>query len=76
MGREEFGFQYSPYVYYNEHCIVFNQKHVPMKIDRSTFVKLFDFVKAVPPLFPGLQCRPSHRRRFHSVPRSFPGRLL
>ena len=53
MGREEFGFQYSPYVYYNEHCIVFNQKHVPMKIDRSTFVKLFDFVKQFPHYFLG-----------------------
>lgn len=39
------GFQYSPYVYYNEHCIVFNGKHTPMKIDRAAFVKLFDFVK-------------------------------
>ena len=53
MGREEFGFQYSPYVYYNEHCIVFNQKHVPMKINRSTFVKLFDFVKQFPHYFLG-----------------------
>ena len=53
MGGEEFGFQYSPYVYYNEHCIVFNQKHVPMKIDRSTFVKLFDFVKQFPHYFLG-----------------------
>ena len=51
MGGEEFGFQYSPYVYYNEHCIVFNQKHVPMKIDRSSFVKLFDFVKQFPHYF-------------------------
>ncbi len=42
------GFQYSPYVYYNEHCIVFNQKHTPMKIERATFVKLFDFVKLFP----------------------------
>ena len=38
-------FQYSPYVYYNEHCIVFNSLHTPMKIDRSTFRKLLDFVK-------------------------------
>lgn len=53
MGGEEFGFQYSPYVYYNEHCIVFNQKHVPMKIDRSSFVKLFDFVKQFPHYFLG-----------------------
>ena len=41
----EWGFQYSPYVYYNEHCIVFNGQHVPMKIDHNTFCKLFDFVK-------------------------------
>ncbi len=47
------GFQYSPYVYYNEHCIVFNGEHTPMKIDRSAFVKLFDFVKAFPHYFLG-----------------------
>lgn len=44
----QWGFQYSPYVYYNEHCIVFNSKHVPMKIEHDTFVKLFDFVKLFP----------------------------
>ena len=44
----EWGFQYSPYVYYNEHCIVFNGQHVPMKIDHNTFCKLFDFVKQFP----------------------------
>ena len=47
------GFQYSPYVYYNEHCIVFCGEHVPMKIDRSTFRKLFDFVKQFPHYFLG-----------------------
>lgn len=47
------GFQYSPYVYYNEHCIVFNGQHVPMKIDHSTFCKLFDFVKQFPHYFVG-----------------------
>ena len=46
-------FQYSPYVYYNEHCIVFNGKHVPMKIDRSTFRKLLDFVVQFPHYFVG-----------------------
>lgn len=46
-------FQYSPYVYYNEHCIVFNSNHVPMKIDRGTFAKLFDFVKLFPHYFVG-----------------------
>ena len=47
------GFQYSPYVYYNEHCIVFNSCHTPMKIERNTFVKLFDFVKLFPHYFLG-----------------------
>ncbi len=47
------GFQYSPYVYYNEHCIVFNGEHIPMKIDRSTFIKLFDFIKQFPHYFLG-----------------------
>ncbi|MDO5456659.1 MAG: UDP-glucose--hexose-1-phosphate uridylyltransferase [Eubacteriales bacterium] len=47
------GFQYSPYVYYNEHCIVFNSQHVPMAINHNTFVKLFDFVKAFPHYFLG-----------------------
>ncbi len=45
--------QYSPYVYYNEHCIVFNSKHIPMKIDRSAFRKLLDFVTAFPHYFVG-----------------------
>lgn len=49
----KWGFQYSPYVYYNEHCIVFNGEHVPMKIDRAAFVKLFDFVKQFPHYFLG-----------------------
>ena len=47
------GFQYSPYVYYNEHCIVFNSQHTPMKIERNAFVKLFDFVKLFPHYFLG-----------------------
>ena len=45
--------QYSPYVYYNEHCIVFNGQHVPMKIDKAAFTKLFDFVKQFPHYFLG-----------------------
>lgn len=40
----KWGFQYSPYVYYNEHCIVFNSEHVPMVIDKSAFAKLLDFI--------------------------------
>ncbi len=47
------GFQYSPYVYYNEHCIVFNGEHTPMKINRAAFRKLFDFVKWAPHYFIG-----------------------
>ena len=45
--------QYSPYVYYNEHCIVFNSRHIPMKIDREAFAKLLDFVTAFPHYFVG-----------------------
>ena len=45
--------QYSPYVYYNEHCIVFNAEHVPMKIDKSVFEKLLDFVRVFPHYFVG-----------------------
>ncbi len=45
--------QYSPYVYYNEHCIVFNGEHTPMKIDRSAFRKLLDFVMQYPHYFVG-----------------------
>jgi len=49
----QWGFQYSPYVYYNEHCIVFNSEHIPMKIEHATFCKLFDFVKQFPHYFVG-----------------------
>ena len=45
--------QYSPYVYYNEHCIVFNAEHIPMKIDKSAFQKLLDFVRVFPHYFVG-----------------------
>lgn len=53
INDSQWGFQYSPYVYYNEHCIVFNGQHVPMKIDRAAFIKLFDFVKQFPHYFLG-----------------------
>ncbi len=46
-------FQYSPYVYYNEHCIIFNSSHTPMKIERATFGKLLDFVTQFPHYFVG-----------------------
>ena len=45
---QDWGLQYSPYVYYNEHCILFNKKHTPMVIDKSVFAKLFDFVQQFP----------------------------
>ncbi len=47
------GFQYSPYVYYNEHCILFNKEHTPMKIDESAFRKLLDFIRQFPHYFIG-----------------------
>ena len=50
---QEWRLQYSPYVYYNEHCIVFNAQHVPMKIDKAAFEKLLDFVRAFPHYFVG-----------------------
>ena len=53
INDSKWGFQYSPYVYYNEHCIVFNGQHVPMKIEKAAFVKLFDFVKMFPHYFLG-----------------------
>ena len=48
LAGEDFFLQYSPYVYYNEHCIVFNKRHIPMKINRSCFEKLFDFISLFP----------------------------
>lgn len=53
INDEKWGFQYSPYVYYNEHCIVFNGEHIPMKINRDAFVKLFDFLRYFPHYFIG-----------------------
>ena len=53
MGGEPWCLQYSPYVYYNEHCIVFNSQHVPMKIDQRAFEKLLDFVAVFPHYFVG-----------------------
>ncbi|MBE6728926.1 MAG: UDP-glucose--hexose-1-phosphate uridylyltransferase [Ruminococcaceae bacterium] len=53
INNSDWMFQYSPYVYYNEHCIVFNSEHTPMSVNRDTFVKLFDFVKLFPHYFVG-----------------------
>ena len=53
LDGSRWGFPYSPYVYYNEHCIVFNFRHVPMKIDHAAFCRLFDFVRQFPHYFVG-----------------------
>ena len=53
LNGEDFFLQYSPYVYYNEHCIVLNSQHVPMKINKAAFLKLLDFVDLFPHYFLG-----------------------
>ena len=53
INQSDWFFQYSPYVYYNEHCILFNTKHTPMVIDKKAFEKLFDFVSKFPHYFIG-----------------------
>lgn len=53
INQTGWGLQYSPYGYYNEHCILFNEQHIPMKIEKATFRKLFDFVKQFPHYFMG-----------------------
>ncbi len=53
VNNSDWCFQYSPYVYYNEHCIVFNSQHTPMAINHQTFRKLLDFVKLFPHYFVG-----------------------
>ena len=46
--NDEYYLQYSPYVYYNEHCIILNKEHIPMKIDKDTFTKLLSFIDKFP----------------------------
>lgn len=53
LAGDGYYFQYSPYVYYNEHCIVFNAAHTPMKIDRAAFAHLLDFERQFPHYFIG-----------------------
>ena len=48
LAGDDYYLQYSPYVYYNEHCIIFNKEHIPMKIDKACFTKLLDFVRQFP----------------------------
>ena len=53
IGGKPWFLQYSPYVYYNEHCICFNREHIPMRIDRDCFAKLLDFTEQFPHYFVG-----------------------
>ena len=53
INQEDWFLQYSPYVYYNEHCIVLNGRHTPMKIDGATFRRLLDFIRQFPHYFVG-----------------------
>ena len=53
LGGNPWYLQYSPYAYYDEHCIVFNREHIPMKISHDSFVRLFDFVEQFPHYFLG-----------------------
>jgi len=53
LGEEQWFLQYSPYEYYNEHCILFKEEHVPMSINEKTFERLFNFVKQIPHYFMG-----------------------
>ena len=53
INNSDWFFQYSPYVYYNEHCIIFSSNHIPMKIEKETFAKLLDFIKIFPHYFVG-----------------------
>ena len=53
LDSKQYFLQYSPYTYYNEHCIIFNGKHIPMKIDRNTFTNLLNFIDILPHYFAG-----------------------
>ncbi len=53
INQEDWFLQYSPYVYYNEHCIVLNGHHTPMKVDGATFRRLLDFIRQFPHYFVG-----------------------
>lgn len=53
LGQEQWGFQYSPYAYYNEHAIFLNQEHVPMVISPQTFEQLLDLLDLLPGYFVG-----------------------
>lgn len=58
LDSEQWYFQYSPYVYLDEHCIVLDSAHVPMEINRATFRKMFDFVGLFPHYFVGSNADP------------------
>ena len=74
LSAEPWHFQYSPYLYYNEHCIVLSERHTPMKISRGTFFAPVRVRVPVPPLLPRGERGPAHRGRLHPEPRPLPGR--
>ena len=53
LQNEDWFLQYSPYVYYNEHCIVFHREHIPMNINKNTFAVMMDFLDQIPHYFIG-----------------------
>ncbi|EOT42697.1 UDP-glucose--hexose-1-phosphate uridylyltransferase [Enterococcus dispar] len=53
LNGESWGFQYSPYAYYNEHCIILSEEHRPMKISRATFERLLSIIEVFPHYFVG-----------------------
>lgn len=73
LNGKTYNFQYSPYVYYNEHCIIFNNEHVPMVINRQTFENLFTFIEKFPHYMIGsnadlpiVECGFTYCRRFYT----------
>ena len=53
VGGQQWGFQYSPYAYFHEHCIFLDSKHEPMKINRQTLINLVEIEKQFPDYFVG-----------------------
>ena len=76
LAGERWYLQYSPYVYYNEHCIVLSKHHVPMKIDRTTFVRLMEFVEMFPHYTVGSNADLPIAGRIHPHARALPGRAV
>ncbi|EMP72710.1 galactose-1-phosphate uridylyltransferase [Streptococcus sobrinus DSM 20742 = ATCC 33478] len=71
---QEWGFQYSPYAYFNEHCIFLDHQHVPMQITQETFAQLLEIVDQFPGYLCWVKLGPAHCRRFYPDPQSLSGR--